>query len=80
MGNLDELIRRYMDLKIKNPSDYMNRSLMNKVLEELVPMLQEMFAELWEPLEHPKRLMDVVTKLMEISWTTGAPRRRMLCC
>ena len=41
-------------MKIKNLSDYMNRSLTNKACEELVPMLQEMFAELWEPLEHPK--------------------------
>ena len=43
-----------MDLKSKNPDDYMNRSLMNKVREELVLMLQDMFAQLWEPLEHPK--------------------------
>ena len=43
-----------MDLKIKNLSDYMNCSLMNKACEELVLMLQEMFAELWEPLKHPK--------------------------
>ena len=43
-----------MNLKIKNPGDYMNRSLMNKACEELVTMLQEMFAELWELLEHPK--------------------------
>ena len=71
-GNLDELIRRYLDLKIKNPGDYMNRSLMNKVLEELVPMLQEMFAELWEPLEHPKRGMEVVTKLKEILLDDGS--------
>ena len=55
-----------MNLKIKNPGDYMNRSLTNKVCEDLVPMLQEMFAELWEPLEHSKRQMEVVTKLKEI--------------
>ena len=42
-----------MNLKIKNPGDYMNRSLVNKAWE-LVPMLQDMFAQLWEPLEHPK--------------------------
>jgi hypothetical protein len=39
MGNLDELIRRYMDLKTKNLGDYMNCSLANKAHEELVPML-----------------------------------------
>ena len=50
----------------------MNRSLMNKVLEELVPMLQEMFAELWEPLEHSKRWMEVVTKLKEIPLDDGS--------
>ena len=33
-----------MDLKTKNPNDYMNRSLVNKVHEELVPMLQDMFS------------------------------------
>ena len=49
-GNLDELIRWYMDLKTKNLGDYMNRSLTNKACEELVPMLQEVFTELWEPL------------------------------
>ena len=43
-GNLDELMRRYMDLKAKNPDDYMNCSLVNKAHEELVPMLQDMFA------------------------------------
>ena len=31
-----------MDLKTKNPSDYMNLSLANKAREELVPMLQDM--------------------------------------
>ena len=29
-------------------------------------MLQDMFAQLWEPLEHPKWRMEVVTKLKEI--------------
>ena len=33
-----------MDLKAKNPDDYMNCSLVNKAHEELVPMLQDMFA------------------------------------
>ena len=50
----------------------MNRSLMNKAREELVPMLQEMFAELWEPLEHSKRQMEVVTKLKEILLDDGS--------
>jgi len=53
-------------LKTKNPDSYMNRSLVNKAREELVPMLQDMFAQLWEPLEHPKRQMQVVIKLKEI--------------
>ena len=44
----------------------MNHSLVNKPREELVPMLQEMFAKLWEPLEHQKQWMEVVTKLKEI--------------
>jgi hypothetical protein len=44
----------------------MNRSLMNKARKELVPMLQDMFAQLWKPLKHPKRRMEVVTKLKEI--------------
>jgi hypothetical protein len=71
-GNLDELIRRYTYLKTKNPGDYMNRSLMNKAREELVPMLEQMFAKLWEPLEHPKRWMEVVTKLKEILLDNGS--------
>ena len=50
----------------------MNRSLSNKAREELVPMLQEMFAMLWEPLEHPKRWMEVVTKLKEIPLDDGS--------
>ena len=58
-------------MKTKNPDDYMNRSLMNKAREELVPMLQDMFAQLWEPLEHPKRRMEVVTKLKEILLDDG---------
>jgi len=33
---------------------------------DLVPMLQDMFAQLREPLKHPKRHMEVVTKLKEI--------------
>ena len=49
----------------------MNRSLMNKACEELVPMLQEMFTELWESLEHPKRRTEVVTKLKEILLDDG---------
>ena len=53
-------------MKTDNPGDYMNRSLTNKACEELVLMLQDMFAQLWEPLEHPKRRMVVVTKLKEI--------------
>jgi hypothetical protein len=44
----------------------MNRSLMNKPREELVSMLQDMFTQLWEPLEHPKWRMEVVTKLKKI--------------
>ena len=43
-----------MDLKTKNPDDYMNHSLTNKVREKLVSILQDMFAQLWEPLEYPK--------------------------
>ena len=35
-------------------------------------MLQEMFAELWEPLDHPKRRMEVVTKLKEILLDDGS--------
>ena len=50
----------------------MNRSLTNKAREELVTMLQEMFAELWELLEHPKWLMDVVTKLKKILLDDGS--------
>ena len=59
-------------MKTKNPSDYMNPSLMNKACEELVPMLQDMFAQLWEPLEHLKRRMEVVTKLREILLDDGS--------
>jgi hypothetical protein len=44
----------------------MNRSLMNKVCKELVLMLQDLFVHLWKPLKHPKRRMEVVTKLKEI--------------
>ena len=58
-------------MKINNPDDYMNLSLTNKAREELIPMLQEMFAELWEPLEHPKRRTEVVTKLKEILLDDG---------
>ena len=50
----------------------MNRSLMNKACEELVPMLQEMFTELWESLEHSKWWMEVVTKLKEILLDNGS--------
>jgi hypothetical protein len=53
-------------LETKNPDDYMNRSLTNKAHEELVPMLQDMFVQLWELLEHSKWWMEVVTKLKEI--------------
>jgi tuftelin-interacting protein 11 len=59
-------------LKTKNLDDYMNSSLMNKAREELVPMLQDMFAKLWEPLKHPKRRMEVVTKLKEILLDDGS--------
>ena len=55
-----------MDLKTKNPSNYMNCSLTNKAREKLVLMQQDMFAQLWEPLEHSKKRMEVVTKLKEI--------------
>jgi hypothetical protein len=64
--NLDEHIRQYTDLKTKNPGDYKSHSLMNKAREELVLMLQEMSAQLWEPLEHPKRQMEVVANLKKI--------------
>jgi len=33
--------------------------------------LQDMFAQLWEPLEHPKWRMEVVTKLKEILLDDG---------
>ena len=69
-----------MDLKTKNPDDYMNHSLVNKPREELVPMLQEMFAKLWEPLEHQKQWMEVVTKLKEILLDDGSPHRHMPHC
>ena len=59
-------------MKTKNPDDYMNRSLMNKAREELVPMLQDMFTQLWELLEHPKRQMELVTKLKEILLDDGS--------
>ena len=50
----------------------MNCSLVNKAHEELVPMLQDMFvAQLWEPLEHPKRRKVVVTKLKETLFDDG---------
>ena len=61
-----------MDLKTKNPGDYMNCSLANKAHEELVPMLQDMFSQLWEPLEHSKQQMEVVTKLKEIPLDDGS--------
>ena len=35
-------------------------------------MLQDMFAQLWEPLEHPKQRMEVVTKLKEILLDDGS--------
>jgi tuftelin-interacting protein 11 len=50
----------------------MNRSLANKAHEELVLMLQEMFIELWKPLKHPKRWMEVLTKLKEILLDDGS--------
>ena len=59
-------------MKTKNPSDYMNHSLTNKACEELVPMLQDMFTRLWEPLEYLKRRMEVVTKLKEILLDEGS--------
>ena len=61
-----------MDLKTKNPSNYMNCSLTNKAREELVLMQQDMFAQLWEPLEHSKKRMEVVTKLKEILLDNGS--------
>jgi tuftelin-interacting protein 11 len=50
----------------------MNRSLMNKVREELVLMLQEMFAKLWKLLKQLKRWMEVLTKLKEILLDDGS--------
>ena len=55
-----------MNFKTKYPIEYIKSSLANEALAKSVLILQQMFALMWELLEHPKRQMEAVSKLKDI--------------